>query len=103
MMGSWTSLVSMTWAALGSRGVTVGRSRVETRRCVTGVFGRVVVDSGGRRTSPSFVEMMLEKSGWMLGGSEFSGEGELVIATWTKLVMTVSTAVSCSGEKGSGW
>src|SRR6266704_5709145 len=102
MTGSWTSLVSVTWAALGSRGVTVGRSRVETRRCITGVFGRVVADSGGRKTSPSSVEMTLGKSGWMLGGSEFLGGGELVIATLTKLAMTVSTAVSCSGEKGSG-
>ena len=76
--------------------------RVETRQCITGVFGRVIVDSGGRRTSPSSVEMMLEKSGWMLGGSEFLEEGGLVIATLTKLAITVSTAVSCSGEKGSG-
>ncbi len=94
--------MSATWAALGSRGVTVGRSKVETRRCITGVFGRVVVDSGGRRTFPSSVEMMLGKSGWMLGGSEFVGEGELVIATWIRLAMTVSTAVSFSGRKGSG-
>src|SRR6266702_3303117 len=103
MTGSWTSLVSATWAALGSRGVVVGRSKVEARRCMTGVFGRVLVDSGGRKTLPSSVVMILGKSGWMLGGSESSGGGELVIATLTKLAITVSTAVSCSGEKGRGW
>src|SRR6266702_2097267 len=102
MTGSWTSLVSATWAALGSRGVTVGRSKVEARRWITGVFGRVISDSGGRKTSPSSVEMMLGKSGWILGGSEFLGEGELVIATLTKLVMTASTTVSCSGGEVSG-
>jgi len=37
------------------------------------------------------------------GGSEFLGEGGLVIATLAKLAMTVFTVVSCSGEKGSGW
>src|SRR6266702_8834663 len=102
MTGSWTSLVSAMWAALGSKGVIVGRSRVETRRCITGVFGRVVADSAGRKTFPSFVETMLGKSGWILGGSGFFGEGGLVIATWTKLAMTVSTVVLCSGGKGSG-
>src|SRR6266702_4968305 len=102
IMGSWTSLVSATWAALGSRGVTVGRSKVEARRCITGVFGRVASDAGVRKTFPSSVEMTLGKSGWMLGGSEFLGEGALVIATLIRLAMTVSTTVSCSGEKGSG-
>src|SRR6266702_5313830 len=102
MMGSCTSLVSVTWAALGSRGVTVGHLKVEARRCITGVFGRVVADSGGHKTLPSSVEMMLGKSGWILGGSEFSGGGGLIIVTLTRLAMTVSTAVSCSGEKGSG-
>jgi len=29
MTGSWISLVSVAWAALGSGGVVVGRSRVE--------------------------------------------------------------------------
>src|SRR6266702_3564352 len=98
MMGSWTSLVSATWAALGSRGVTVGRSKVEARWCITGVFGRVMVDSGGSKTLPSSVETTLGKSGWMLGGLEFSEGGGLVIATLTRSAMTVSLAVSCSGE-----
>ena len=88
------------WAALGSEGVTVGRSKVETRRCITGVFGRVVADSAGRKTSPFSVEMTLGKSGWMLGGSVGS-EGGLVIATLTRLAMTISTVSSFSGEKGS--
>src|SRR6266702_4549634 len=103
MMGSWRSLVSATWAALGSRGVTVGRSKVEARWCITGVFGWVVADSEGCKMLPSSVEMMLGKSGWMLGGSDFSEEEGLVIATLTRLAMTISTAVPCSGEKGSGW
>src|SRR6266702_3439016 len=47
MTGSWTSLVSAAWAALGSGGVVVGRSRVDMRRCVIGVLGRVVMDCGG--------------------------------------------------------
>src|SRR6266571_6967804 len=102
MTGSWTSLVSATWAALGSRGVTVGRPRVETRRCVTGVFGQVISDSGDRKTLPSPVEMTLGKSGWILGGSVGS-EGGLVIATLTRLAMTISTVSSFSGEKGSCW
>src|SRR6266702_4965826 len=103
MTGSWTSLVSATWAALGSRGVTVGCSKVEARWCITGVSGRVVADSEGHRTLPSSVEMMLGKSGWILGGLDFSEEGGLVIATLTRLVMTISTVASCSGEKRSGW
>src|SRR6266571_9338646 len=101
MMGSWTSLVSMAWAALGSGGVVVGRSRVEMSRCVTGVFGQVVVDLGGCRTSPSFVEMILEKSGWILGGGGSSGEGDLITAALTRLAMSISTARSRSGvERG---
>src|SRR6266702_5271598 len=100
MTGSWTSLVSVTWAALGSKGVTVGRSRVETRRCITGVFGQVVADSVGRKTFPSSVEMTLGKSGWILGGLVGS-EGGLVIATLTRLAMTISTVSSFSGGKGS--
>src|SRR6266702_1000667 len=102
MTGSWTSLVSATWAALGSRGVTVGRSRVETRRCVTGVFGRVISVSGGRKTLPSPVVMTLGKSGWILRGLVGS-EGVLVIATLTRLAMTISTVSSFSEEKGSCW
>src|SRR6266702_2988562 len=98
MTGSWTSLVSTTWAALGSKGVIVGHSKVEVRWCITGVFGRVVVDSAGRKTFPSSVETMLGKSGWILGGSE----GGLVIATLIRLAMTISTVSSFSGEKGSG-
>src|SRR6266702_3618220 len=101
MAGSWTSLVRAMWAVLGSKGVTVGCSKVEARRCITGVFGRVVVDSGGRKTFFPSTEMMLGKSGWILGGSEFSGEG-LVIATLTRLAMTISTASSPSKGKGSG-
>src|SRR6266702_3321777 len=96
------SLVSAMWAALGSRGVTVGRSKVEARWYTIGVFGRVVADSAGRKIFPSSVEMMLGKSGWMLGGSDLSEEG-LVIATLTRLAMTISTASSLSEEKGSGW
>src|SRR6266702_1011121 len=98
MTGSWTSLVSTTWAALGSKGVIVGHSKVEVRWCITGVFGRVVVDSAGRKPFPSSVETMLGKSGWILGGSVGS-EGGLVIATLIRLAMTISTV---SGEKGSG-
>src|SRR6266702_1120416 len=98
MMGSWMSLVSATWAALGSGGV--GRSRVEMRRCITGVFGRVVADSAGRKTLPPSVVTMLGKSGWILGGS-VGTEGVLVIATLTRLVMTISTVSLSSGEKGS--
>src|SRR6266702_6129659 len=100
MTGSWTSLVSATWAALGSKGVIVGRSKVEVRRCITGVFGWVA-DSAGRKTFPPSVETTLGKSGWILGGSVWS-EGGLVIATLTRLAMTISTASSFSGEKGSG-
>src|SRR6266702_181799 len=99
MTGSWTSLVSATWAALGSRGVTVGCSKVETRWCITGVFGRVVIDSAGRKTFLPSVEMMLGKSGWMLGGLDRSEEG-LVIATLIRLAMTISTVSSFSEEKG---
>ena len=95
------SLVSATWAALGSEGVIVGRSKVETRRCITGVFGRVVADSAGHKMFPSSVETTLGKSGWILGGSV--GEGWLVIATLTRLAMTISTVSSFSGEKGSCW
>src|SRR6266571_7722798 len=102
MTGSWTSLVSATWAALGSKGVIVGHSKVEARRCITGVFGWVVVDSAGRKTFPSSVETMLGKSGWILGGSVWS-EGGLVIATLTRLAMTISTVSSFSGETGSCW
>src|SRR6266702_3757434 len=102
MTGSWTSLVSAMWAALGSKGVIVGRSKVEVRRCITGVFGRVVVDSAGRKTLPPSVEMMLGKSGWILGGSVGSAGG-LVIATLSRLAMTISTVSSFSGEKGSCW
>ncbi len=80
----------------------VGCSRVDTRQCITGVFGRVMVDSGGLRTSPSLVEIALEKSGWILRGDDSLGGG-LVTATLIRLVMTISTAASCSGEKGSGW
>src|SRR6266702_7130572 len=98
MTGSWTSFVSVTWAALGSKGVTVGRSKVEARRCITGVFGRVVADSVGRKTFPSSVETTLGKSWWILGGS-VGLEGGLVIATLTRLAMTISTVSSFSGEK----
>src|SRR6266702_1031103 len=103
MTGSWTSLVSAAWAALGSGGVVVGCSRVETRWCVTGVFGQVMADSGGLRTSPSFVEMMLEKSGWILGGGGSSGEGDLITAALTRLAMAISTARSRSGVERGGW
>src|SRR6266581_7902264 len=104
MTGSWTSLVSAIWAALGSGGVVVGRSRVEMRRCVTGVLGWVMIDSGGLRTSFPFTEMMLERSGWMLGGAGSSGEGDLITATLVMLAVTISTARSCSGvERGSSW
>src|SRR6266702_5047787 len=101
MTGSWTSLVSMTWAALGSKGVIVGRSKVEARQCITGVFGRVVADSAGCKTFPPSVETTLGKSGWILGGSVWSAGG-LVIATLNRLGMTISTVSSFSGEKGSG-
>jgi len=103
MTGSWTSLVSVTWAALGSRGVTVGRWRVEMRQCVTGVVGQVVADSGGRKTLPPLVEMILEKSGWMLGGSDSSGGVGPVIATLTRFAMTISMAMSCSWMRRGGW
>src|SRR6266702_2801084 len=104
MARSWTSLVSMAWAALGSGGVVVGCSRVERSLCVTGVFGRVIADSGGHQSSPSFVEMTLEKSGWMLGGAGLSGEGDLITTALTRLAMTISTAKSCSGVvRGGGW
>src|SRR6266702_5900424 len=102
MTGSWTSLVSTTWAALGSKGVIVGHSKVEVRWCITGVFGRVVVDSAGGKTFSSSGETMLGKSGWILGGSVWLERG-LVIATLTRLAMTISTVLSSSGEKGSGW
>src|SRR6266702_6038614 len=102
MTGLWTSLVSAAWATLGSGGVVVGRSRVETSRCTTGVFGWVMADSGGLRTLPSSVVMTLEKSGWMLRGFGSSGGG-LVIATLARLAMTISTALFCSGTKGSNW
>src|SRR6266702_7127551 len=62
-----------------------------------------MADSGGLRTSPSFVEMMLEKSGWMLGGAGPLGEGDLITAALTRLAMTISTAESCSEVEGSGW
>src|SRR6266702_6167528 len=103
MAGSWTSLVSMAWAALWSGGVVVGRLRVETRRCVTGVLGWVVIDSGGLKTFFPFLEMTLEKSGWMLGGAGLLGEGDLITAALTMLAMTISTARSCSGVGRDGW
>src|SRR6266702_3838022 len=103
MTGSWMSLVSAAWDALGSGGVVVGRSRVEMRRCITGVLGQVVVDSGGLRTSFPFVEITLGKSGWMLGGAGSSGEGDLITAALTMLAMIISTVESCSevGRSGS--
>jgi len=61
-----------------------------------------VVDSGGLRTSFPFVEMMLGKSGWMLGGGGSSGEGDLIIAVLTMLVMTISTVKLCSKVERSG-
>jgi len=67
------------------------------------VFGWVVADSGGLRMSPSFMEMMLEKSGWMLGGAGPSGEGDLITAALIRLAMTISTARSCSGVGRGGW
>src|SRR6266702_5477602 len=104
MTGSWISLVSGAWAALGSGGVVVGCSRVEVRRCITGVLGRVVVDSGGLKTSFPFTEMMLGRSGWVIGGAGSSGEGDLIIAVWTMLAMIILTARSCSGMgRGSSW
>src|SRR6266702_2435431 len=102
MTGSWTILVSTAWAALWSRGVVVGRSRVETRRCTIGVLGQVVADSGGLKTFFPFSLMTLGKSGWMLGGAGSSGEGDLIIAVLTMLAMTISTAKLCSGVEGSG-
>src|SRR6266702_8344606 len=103
MTGLWTSLVSAAWAALGSGGVVVGRSRVEIRRCTTGVLGRVVADSGGLKTSFPFTEMTLGRSGWMLGGAGPSGEGDL-IAALTMLAMTISIAKLCSGVgRGGSW
>src|SRR6266571_4136562 len=103
MTGSWTSLVSAAWAALGSGGVVVGRSRVDMRRCVTGVLGRVVIDSGGLKTSFPFTEMTLGKSGWMLEGAGSSGEGDL-IAALTMLAMTISIVRLCSEvERGGSW
>src|SRR6266571_699003 len=102
MTGSWTSLVSAAWAALWSGGVVVGCSRVETRRCTTGVLGRVVADSGGLKTFFPFSEVMLGKSGWTLGGVG-SGEGDLITAALTMLAMTISMARSCSGVGGDGW
>src|SRR6266702_4035017 len=102
MTGSWMSLVSAAWAALWSGGVVVGRSRVETRRCVTGVLGQVVIDSGGLKTFFPFSVMMLGKSGWILGGAGSSGEGGLITAALIMLAMTISTVKSCSGEEGSG-
>src|SRR6266702_5320460 len=102
MTGSWTSLVSVAGAALWSGEVVVGCSRVETRRCITGVLGWVVADSGGLKTFFPFSEMMLGKSGWMLGGAGSSGEGDLIIAALTMLAMTISTAALCSGVEGSG-
>ena len=71
------------------------------RRCVTGVLGWVMIDSGGLRTSFPFTEMMLERSGWMLGGAG-SGEGDLITAALTMLAMTISTARSCSGVESGG-
>src|SRR6266702_2756565 len=103
MTGSWTSLVSTAWAALGSGGVVVGRSRVEMRQCITGVLGRVVADSGGLKTSFPFSEMTLGKSGWILGGAGSSGEGDLIIAALTMLAMTISMARLCSEVWGCGW
>src|SRR6266702_4512887 len=104
MIGSWTSLVSVAWAALGSGGVVVGRSRVETRRCITGVFGWVVADSGGIKTFPPSVEMMLGEWGWMLRGFGSLGEGGLVTVTLIRLAMTISTAMLRSGVgRGDGW
>src|SRR6266702_2258738 len=102
MTGSWTSVVSAAWAALGSGGVVVGRSRVDMRRCVTGVLGWVLIDSGGLKTSFAFTETMLGKSGWMLGGAGSSGEGDLIIAALTMLAMTISTAKLCSEVEGDG-
>ncbi len=96
--------MSALWAIPGSGDVVVGRSRVEMRRCVTGVLGWVMIDSGGLRTSFPFTEMMLERSGWMLGGAGSSGEGDLITATLVMLAVTISTARSCSGvERGSSW
>ncbi len=96
--------MSAAWAALGSGGVVVGRSRVDMRRCVIGVLGRVVMDSGGLKTSFPFTEMTLGKSGWMLGGIGSSGEGDLIIAALTMLAMTISTARSCSEVgRGGSW
>ncbi len=95
--------MSMAWAALGSGGVVVGRSRVETCQCMTGVFGWVVADSGGCKTSPLFVLTILAKSGWMLGGAGLSGEGDLITAALTRFAMTISTVKSCSGVGGCGW
>src|SRR6266702_119386 len=104
MIGSWTSLVSALWAILGSGGVVVGRLRVEMRRCVTGVLGRVMIDSGGLRTSFPFIEMMLGSPGWMLGGAGSFGEGVLITATLVMLAATISTARLCSGvERGRSW
>src|SRR6266702_1487212 len=103
MTGSWTSLVSVAGAALWSGEVVVGCSRVETRRCITGVLGWVVADSGGLKTFFPFSEMMLGKSGWMLGGAGSMGEGDLITAALTTLAMTISTARSCSGVGRDGW
>src|SRR6266702_3437814 len=98
MMGSWTSLVSATWAALGDGGVIVGRSRVEARRCITGVFGRVVADSAGRKTFSFLLGRSSGKFGLILGGL-VGLVGEVVIATLTRLAMTISTVSSFSGGK----
>ena len=103
MTGSWTSLVSVAWAALWSGEVVVGCSRVETRRCITGVLGWVVADSGGLKTFFPFSEMTLGKSGWMLGGAGSLGEGDLITAAQTMLAMTISTAKLCSGVGRGGW
>ncbi len=103
MTGSWTSLVSVAWAALGSGGVVVGRSKVEIRWCTTGVLGWVVADSGGLKTSFPFFEIMLGRSGWMLEGAGSSGEGDLIIAALTMLAMTISTAKLCSRVGRGDW
>ena len=73
------------------------------RQCITGVLGQVVADSGGLKMFFPFSEMMLGKSGWMLGGAGLSGEGDLITAALTMLAMTISTAKLCSGVGRDGW
>src|SRR6266702_1889442 len=101
MTGSWTSLVSVVWAALKSGGVVVGCSMVDMRRCVTGVLGRVMINSGGLKTSFPFAEMTRGKPGCMLGGAGSVGEGDLIVAL-TMLALTISTARLCSEVEGDG-